>query len=156
MLQCPSWASSQGRVVIVVDDNSRRNLRQKPYQVANFGEGIVIRILRSVRDSKIIKKPRERVVQGRYPRTTSPRGAGAGSELPPGPWLLPLVLRLSDRRLLPVPLRDGCPSTSWCGQTGALPQLSRVTPHSSGSPGCPSSVQWGCTCYGTVGSRPTV
>jgi hypothetical protein len=24
----------------VVDDNSRINLRQKPYQVANFGEGI--------------------------------------------------------------------------------------------------------------------
>jgi hypothetical protein len=30
-----------------------------------------------LRDSKIIKKPREMVVQGQYPRTTSPRGAGA-------------------------------------------------------------------------------
>jgi transposase-like protein len=32
--------------------------------------------LKTPRDSKIIKKPREMVVQGRYPRTTSPRGAG--------------------------------------------------------------------------------
>ena len=29
------------RVVVVVDDNSTIDLRQKPYQVANFGEGIV-------------------------------------------------------------------------------------------------------------------
>jgi hypothetical protein len=28
------------RVVVVVDNNSTRDLRQKPYQVANFGEGI--------------------------------------------------------------------------------------------------------------------
>ena len=27
----------------MVDDNSRINLRQKPYQVANFGEGIVMK-----------------------------------------------------------------------------------------------------------------
>src|SRR5262249_6712095 len=30
------------RVVVVVDNNSTIDLRQKPYQVANFGEGIVI------------------------------------------------------------------------------------------------------------------
>src|SRR5215468_2144731 len=29
------------RVVVVVDNNSTRDLRQKPYQAANFGEGIV-------------------------------------------------------------------------------------------------------------------
>ena len=29
------------RVVVVVDNTSTRDLRQKPYQVANFGEGIV-------------------------------------------------------------------------------------------------------------------
>jgi hypothetical protein len=28
------------RVVVVVDNNSTRDLRQKPYQIANFGEGI--------------------------------------------------------------------------------------------------------------------
>ena len=28
------------RVVVVVDNTSTRDLRQKPYQVANFGEGI--------------------------------------------------------------------------------------------------------------------
>ena len=28
------------RVVVVVDNNSTIDLRQKPYQVANFGEGI--------------------------------------------------------------------------------------------------------------------
>src|SRR5262249_13959587 len=30
------------RVVVVVDNNSTIDLRQKPYQVANFGEGIAI------------------------------------------------------------------------------------------------------------------
>ena len=32
------------RVIVVVDNNSTRDLRQKPYQVADFGEGIEIRI----------------------------------------------------------------------------------------------------------------
>src|SRR5262245_54947210 len=31
------------RVIVVVDNNSTRDLRQKPYQVADFGEGIVPR-----------------------------------------------------------------------------------------------------------------
>jgi hypothetical protein len=30
------------RVVVVVDNNSTIDLRQKPYQIANFGEGIEI------------------------------------------------------------------------------------------------------------------
>jgi hypothetical protein len=30
------------RVIVVVDNNSTRDLRQRPYQVANFGEGIVL------------------------------------------------------------------------------------------------------------------
>jgi hypothetical protein len=33
------------RVIVVVDNNSTRDLRQKPYQVADFGEGIVYRTL---------------------------------------------------------------------------------------------------------------
>src|SRR5262245_35333381 len=32
------------RVVVVVDNNSTIDLRQKPYQVANFGEGIALTI----------------------------------------------------------------------------------------------------------------
>jgi hypothetical protein len=33
------------RVVVVVDDNSTIDLRQKPYQVANFGEGIDVKVV---------------------------------------------------------------------------------------------------------------
>jgi hypothetical protein len=44
------------RVVVVVDNNSTRDLRQKPYQVANFGEGIDYNnfILREILKSEIV------------------------------------------------------------------------------------------------------
>src|SRR5712691_9799094 len=46
-------------------------------------------------------------------------------------------------------------SRSWCEPSARPCRLYRVRCHSSALPRCPSSVRWGCTCYGTVDSRPT-
>src|SRR4029453_14671811 len=58
------------RVVVVVDNNSTRDIRQKPYQVPNFGEGIVI--------GKPIGDPPHRTAQHCAATSTSDSSSGYG------------------------------------------------------------------------------
>ena len=46
------------RVVVVVDNNSTRDLRQKPYQVAYFGEGIALTNFYLMVRTRFLKKGR--------------------------------------------------------------------------------------------------
>src|ERR1700675_2658147 len=46
-------------------------------------------------------------------------------------------------------------SRSWCEPSAPPCRRDPVTSHSSALPGCPSSVQGGCPCYGTEEKRPT-
>src|SRR5262249_19492323 len=46
-------------------------------------------------------------------------------------------------------------SRSWCEPMVKPCRRSLVRSHSSALPGSPSSVRWGCTCYGTEDNRPT-